>query len=191
MAKKFEVRTQAERYIHNDLSNCAYSFASATDLKIETGNTDGVYHDMMAALVFTAFSIEAKVNFVGWKVLEDGWPERSNLREKIDLLAKVLELSLDWSKRPLQTVSQLKRFRDTIAHGKPEVIDELKIVDVVPDVWHALKGQWEKNVQQEFVKRCRHDEQALWQALLDAAGIPLHQTITAGGHELKAIIEPQ
>ncbi len=189
MSKKFEVRTQAERFIHNDLSSCAHSFERATREKIATGETEVVYYDMMAALVFTAFSIEAKVNFIGWKTLEDGWPERANLKEKIDLLRHVLDLDLDWGTRPLQTISQLKRFRDTIAHGKPEIVDETKVVDIVPDVWAALKGQWEKTVNQDFVHRCREDEATFWKELLRGSSVQLNETITHGGHELKPILE--
>ncbi|WP_377508213.1 hypothetical protein [Octadecabacter sp. R77987] len=175
MAGKFEVRTQAEKFIHNDLSNCAYSFEKSVGQKISSGETEGVYHDMMAALVFTAFSIEAMVNFVGWKVLENGWPERANLREKVDLLSKVLDLELDWGTRPLQTINQLKRFRDTIARGKPEVVDETTIVEVEPAVWDALKGQWEESVTPDFVKRCLEDEGKLWKMLLKAAEIQDHE----------------
>ncbi len=141
MAKKFEVRTQAERFIHNELSNCAFTFSQVTNTKFETKKTLGVAHDMMAALVFTAFSIEAKVNFVGWMTLEDGWPERASTKEKIDLLLKVLSINLSWGERPLQTINQLKKFRDTIAHGKPEIVDNTDVVDVEPEVWDALRSQ--------------------------------------------------
>lgn len=190
MATKFEIRTEAERYIHNDLSGCSWDFQQRIQKQFDNGDTEGVYHNMMASLVFSAFSIEAKVNFVGWKVLENGWPDRANLREKIDLLQSVLTLELDWGTRPLQTLLQLKSFRDTLAHGKPEVIDNKAVIDVVREVWDALKGQWEASVNLPFVNRCREDEDALWKALISAAGIEAHQTLTHGGHSLKAISEP-
>ena len=190
MAEKFEVWIEAERFIHNDLSNCAYDFRNRAQEKIESGQTDGVYHDMMAALVFCAFSVEAKVNFVGWRCLQSGWPERANLREKIELLNKVLSLDLSWGVEPWQTLLQLKRFRDTLAHGKPEVIDERKIVDVEPEIWAALKGQWESSVRPEFVAKCREAEQEVWTTLLSRADIPKSQTLTHGGHSLKQLIQP-
>ncbi|SFS15908.1 hypothetical protein [Yoonia litorea] len=184
MTKKYEVRTTAERFIHNELSTCAWHFQGVANNKIETGEREGCALDMMAALVFCAFSVEAKVNFIGWKTLQDGWPERANLREKIDLLKKTLGLEIDWSQRPLQTIAQLKRFRDTLAHGKPEIVDETKVTDVEPEVWDALQAQWEKSVQQDFMNRCREDEDKLWEVLLSAAGIELHETLTSGGHSL-------
>ena len=184
MSKKYEVRTTAERYIHNELSTCAWHFQGVAKKKIETGETEGCALDMMAALVFCAFSTEAKVNFVGWKTLQDGWPERANLREKIDLLRKTLSLHIDWSTRPLQTVAKLKRFRDTLAHGKPEIVDETQVTDVEPEIWDALKAQWENSVQPDFVDRCREDEEALWDIMLKAAGIGRHETLTIGGQSL-------
>ncbi|HEV8034310.1 hypothetical protein [Yoonia sp.] len=187
MAEKFEIRTTAERYIHNDLSNCAHWFQTTMNKKFEDGNLDGCGLDMMAALVFAAFSVEAKVNFVGFKVLENGWPERANLREKIDLLLRVLPLDFEWGNRPLQTIADLKRFRDTLAHGKPEIIDKTEISNVEPEVWDALKSQWEKRVSREFVNLCREDEKVLWKALLDAADIPIDKTLTIGGHDLTVI----
>lgn len=137
--------------------------------QFDSGNTEGVYHTMMASLVFSAFSVEAKVNFIGWKVLGDGWPDRANLLEKIDLLTKVLGLNLDRGARPLQTISKLKRFRDTLAHGKPEIVEKASCADVAPEVWDALKAQWEQAVNPEFVNRCREDEDDLWQKLLSSA----------------------
>ncbi|MDP5085369.1 MAG: hypothetical protein NWQ23_08105 [Yoonia sp.] len=187
MSKKYEVRITAERFIHNELSTCAWHFQDIANTKVQSGKREGLALDMMASLVFCAFSIEAKVNFVGWKTLQDGWPERTNLREKIDLLRKTLNLNIDWSERPLQTIAQLKRFRDTLAHGKPEIVDETKVTDIEPDVWDALKGQWERSVQQDFMNRCREDEAAIWNALLEAAGIELHETLTSGGHSLSVL----
>lgn len=187
MVQKYEVTTTAERYIYNELSNCAHWFYEAMEDKFASGKTTGCALDMMATLVFTAFSNEAKINFVGFKVLEDGWPERANLREKIDLLRKVLPLKLDWSERPLQSVNQLRRFRDTLAHGKPEIVKKTEIVDVEPEIWDALKSQWERTVTPEFVRRCRSDEETLWEQLLCAAKIPLHRTLTQGGHQLTVL----
>ncbi len=49
-------------------------------------------------------------------------------------LVKVLELGLDWGAKPLRTISALKRFRDTLAHGKPEIVDRTFEGAVEPEV---------------------------------------------------------
>ncbi len=146
---------------------------------------------MMASLVFYAFTVEAKVNFVGWKVLEDGWPERANFREKIRLIAKVLNMELDWGARPLQTLNSIRKLRDTLAHGKPEIIDEVKIVEEEPSVWDVLKSQWEFSITPEMVAMAKEDVDQFWNMLLVAAEIPITDTITHGGDMLREIIEPE
>ena len=144
---------------------------------------------MMASLVFCAFSVEAKINFVGWWHLEDGWPERASLREKINLLNRVLGAELDWGQRPLQSIAQLTKVRNTFAHGQPEFVDEERIDDVEPEVWESLKSDWEESVNMEFLQRCREDERALWVCLLERAGIEEYKTITAAEQSLKVLME--
>ena len=187
MAEKYEVRTQAEIFIHNDLSNCAFSFLETAREKYECGNTDGVYHDLMGALVFSAFAVEAKINFVGWKVFQDGWNERLPIEAKVNKLNQEFELGLGWDERPLQTIKQLKSFRNTLAHGKPEAINETNVVEVMPDVRSALEGQWEQRVSLDFVIQCRDDIDELWRKLLCAAHIEINDTITSGGISLKKL----
>lgn len=189
MVEKFEVHIHAERFIHNDLSNCAFAMNEIVERKIAANERDGIYFEMMSSLMFSAFALEAKINFVGWKVLESGWPERSNLREKINLLLKVLSLELSWGERPLQTITGLKRFRDTIAHGKPEIVTGTTITEIEPVVWDALKGQWEEAVTAENVKLSMEDVDILWTIFLKAANISEFETLTHGGHSLTRITE--
>ncbi len=189
MAKKFEVRTQAEIFIHNDLANCAGHFRKVAREKIDTKKRTGVGLDMMAALTFLAFSVEAKVNFVGWRVFGDDWAERKPLKDKINCLNDSLEVGLSWGSRPLQTIDKLKTFRDTLAHGKPDIVDVTTIENVEPEVWDAMKGPWEEAIEITFVEKCKKDVRELWKLLLEKADIPLHQTLTHGGHSLKVILD--
>lgn len=146
-----------------------------------------LYPAFCRCYVFSAFAIEAKVNFVGWKLFEEDWPERNNLREKIDLLLEKLDLKLDWGERSLQSVYNLKCVRDTIAHGKPEIVDTTLVTEVEPEVWDSLKGQWETSLTPDNIERCCEDVDKLWRMLLDAAGISVGETLTHGMHNLKKI----
>ena len=190
MPQKYEQRIQAERFIHNDLANCSFTFAKRMKEQIDSGKTTGLYPDMMASLIFSSFENEAKVNFVGWSVLENGWPERASIVAKIDLLLVVLKINLDWDKRPLQTIKKLNRFRNILAHGKPEIVDETKIVDGEPEIWDLLRGQWTSMVNRKFVELCSEDVKKLWETLLNAAGIDSGHTLTHGSDTLTAIVEP-
>ena len=189
MAIKFEVRIAAERHIFNDLSACTRAHSDVMREKIDGDRRDGVYYDMMASLVFAAFDLEAKVNFVGWKVFEDGWPGRANIREKIQLLNRHLQMNLDWGCRPLQTLNELRKFRDTLAHGKPEEVKIEQVVDVEPDIWEALRGQWEVFVNAVQVDRCIADVSAFWDQMLRAANISHWETTTRAEHSLSHIAQ--
>lgn len=188
MAEKYLVRTEAERFIDNDLSNTAHYFETNVEEKERAGNQDGIGSEVMAGLVFTAFSIEAKLNFVGWKALKNGWPERASFKEKVELINVVLGLNTDWGAEPLQTIGKLYKFRNTLAHGKPDIVDgHSAVVDVEPEVWEALKMQWEEDVNSAFLNKCRSAEDEFWKTLLKSAGIEMHQTLTHGGHSLSAL----
>jgi len=189
MAQKYEIHVEAERFIHNDLSSCAFYMRKLMHEKIDSGDNNGLYFPMMSCLVFSAFALEAKVNFVGWKVLKDGWPERANIKAKIRLLAEVLSLELDWGQRPLQTISKIIRFRDTLAHGKPEIVNETLVTDVEPEIWSALEAQWTTALTAENIDRCDDDVEAFWKQLLTAAGIAVSETLTHGGHHLSSVVE--
>ena len=187
MAERFEVQIEIERFIHNDLECCALGLRDVMREKIESNERAGINFQMMGSLIFSAFAIEAKVNFVGWKVLANDWNEWASLRKKIDLLIDVLALDLCWEQRPLQTISELKRFRDTIAHGKPEIIDDTTIENARPDLMDEIKGQWEYSLTQENIDRCCEDMDTLWKTLLEAAKISVGDTNTRGGYILTTL----
>lgn len=190
MANKYELQIEAERFIHNDLSNTAHHFTKVVKEKHETENTGGVALDTMAGLIFSAFSIEAKLNFVGWRVLEDDWPERANFFKKLKRLYDALGLDFDKESEPLPTISRLLEFRNTLAHGKPEIVKQHKqVADVEPEIWAALSGQWEADVSLDFLEKCRAAEKSLWDTLLEAAGIDIYDTLTRGNQCLTKLFD--
>jgi hypothetical protein len=75
-----------------------------------------------------------------------------------------------------------------LAHGKPEIVNETKIVDVEPTIWAALESQWESTVTPKFVDRCYEDSKTLWEELLGAANIEGYETLTHGGHSSKSVV---
>jgi putative transposase len=72
----------------------------------------------MACLTMIAFAIEANVNFIGSEVMNP-WDEALPTKEKIKMISQKLGFAADFGKRPYQTVTELKQFRDALAHGKP------------------------------------------------------------------------
>jgi len=191
MAVKYRVLTEAERLIHNDLSATASFFQRRVKEQGDKGEMGGIYQNMMASLVFCAFSIEAKVNFVGWSVLNDSWDERAKLKEKIKRLDKALELGFSWGNEPLQTIKKLKDLRDVLAHGKPEHEYDETILENEPQIFDALKSQWEETVNPVFVAQCADAENMLWKRMLEKADIPEKKTLTSAAQSLSEVVVDQ
>ncbi len=80
----------------------------------------------LVAMVFAFHAMEAHLNYVGQRLAPDVWAkEKEHFRDSgfRGRLRDVMERAgLPWTpgKRPLQTVLQLKKLRDAIAHGRPE-----------------------------------------------------------------------
>ncbi len=108
--------TQTARlYIHNDLSMAALHFKDNIDAK-ESGEDGrgGKTYEYIACAVMLAFTFEAKINFLGWKLIQ-GWKEFQPFHDKVDQVFEKLGLELDWGKRPYSSILAMKRFRDEIA----------------------------------------------------------------------------
>jgi len=77
--------------------------------------------EVMPLIVFTAFSIEAYVNHLGYSL--PGWKERSPWKQKIERLHNAVGQPCDWGSNPLDFAVEVFCIRDRLAHGKPERID--------------------------------------------------------------------
>jgi len=92
----------------------------------------GRFNKCLAAMVLSALAIEALANAVGSRVASD-WTvfERLSPLEKLDSLAKELAFTYEATKEPWSAITQLARFRNDIAHPKPELILEEKYLPEV------------------------------------------------------------
>ncbi len=70
-------------YPHNDLLNLAYFQRNSIKKKLEDPESEGIKLDCLACLISLAFSVEAIVNFVGHKKI-DNWKEKDHFRQKND-----------------------------------------------------------------------------------------------------------
>jgi hypothetical protein len=88
----------------------------------------------LSSIVLTAFAFEAYLNHVGPQVLSCwGSLERLSPNSKLYLLCETLKVRLPGAtgERPLETISELFKFRNTLAHGRSEtIIPEPKSVDI-------------------------------------------------------------
>jgi hypothetical protein len=97
------------------LLNGAHSF-----LLTAKEHSPGSKYCRVSAVLFSAFAVEAHLNHIGeiklafWQIVEPklGW------RYKFELIAQQLEIEIDSGKRPFQTLVEVFKFRDRLAHGK-------------------------------------------------------------------------
>jgi hypothetical protein len=145
--EKIKVRRQAKShiYVHNDLSNGAYHFYKKVNERLANNDREGIAFDILAELIFLAFTVEAKINFLGNRFVV-GWKEMDPFWKKLKLVLKHLNLKVDFTKRPYSTIQNLKDLRNSLAHGKPlhleldeEVIVDANEADDSPD----LHTDWE------------------------------------------------
>ena len=81
---------------------------------------EGYHYELMSCLMFAAFKHEAFINHLGFALISS-WNEleRKPHREKMAAIAASLNITIDNGRRPFQTLRNLFRARDQIAHGKP------------------------------------------------------------------------
>ena len=145
------------------------------------------FHQFMASLVFTAFTLEAYLNWLGGKLFPHwSYLERLSPKEKIEVISDQLGVTVNNGQRPWQTVKPLFGFRNDIAHGKPEVIST-KTSEPIDKQFDARLGKivrtdWEIYFTREHAERAREDVEQILQILHSAADLkdglgPLHAGI--------------
>jgi hypothetical protein len=182
--EKIKARIEQKKniYVHNDLSAAASFFKQLIDDKITTDECDGLTFYQMACAVMLAFTFEAKINFLGHKLLPN-WQEKQRLKEKVKQVLRHLGVVPDWKTRPYSSMDGLRRFRDSIAHGKPVEIEHDETVQVRPDELDRridLTGEWESACTPEKLTQASSDLEDIWKDLLERSGLSIWDTRTSG-----------
>ena len=145
---------------------------------------EGSFHQFMASLVFTAFTLEAYLNHIGPKVFHC-WEaiERLGPREKLDVIAEKIGLTVEYGQRPWGIMKDLFGFRNDIAHGKSVKITETKTHSA--SKWNYgktefAKTRWEKFCTRQNAERGRTDVEEIVKTLNEKAGINHEYPFVAG-----------
>ncbi|WP_313317740.1 hypothetical protein [Stenotrophomonas sp.] len=123
--------------------------------------------EVMPLIVFTAFSIEAYVNHLGYAL--PGWKERNPWKQKIERLHDATGRSCDWGMAPLDFAVEVFSIRDKLAHGKPERMEVtftasaeeaeeyLNHPDLTPGWFRTcLNLDWAKSSRERFLRLAAH-----------------------------------
>ena len=189
--EKIRARHQGEKniYVHNDLSNAAHHFKEQIESRVKAGDRKGIAFDYMACLIMLAFTFEAKINFLGHKLVTD-WEERQPFHAKLAMVLDHLKVIPDWSARPFSSISTLKDFRDSIAHGQPvEIVFDEEVVLPADEIDRKidLEGKWVGYCSHENVFNTYDDIESIWQDLITRSGLQIFDTITHGSSGLTYI----
>lgn len=175
MPRKIRVGVEQRlvKRIHNDLGNTAFHLRNRVVQNDANGKDGGILLDIMAALTMTAFWLEACLNFIGVNKIEN-WDERAPFNKKTQRLFDHCKIQADMNIRPFVSIVKLKKFRDTLAHGKPEtLIYESEEIRELGDVRQPglLEADWEKMRRVESVEECYEDVNTIWLQMLAAVGM--------------------
>jgi hypothetical protein len=135
------------------------------------------YFNCLGAMLFSAFCLEAYLNFLGekrilnWEIPGDRGvkPERKNPQEKLLLIASEIKYNIEKTSKPFLTFDEIFDFRDSLVHAKPyHYKDEFLVSRPVPK---QRKAEWEKKIEFHTAKRFVIDSGEMIIALHRAAGI--------------------
>src|SRR5207237_678151 len=99
--------------------------------------------------------------------------ERLTPREKTEVAAERFGMKVDYGKRPWSVVTELFGFRNRMAHGKPELLEEATVEPVDEDLDKklgiVLSTHWERFCTEANAIRAREDVKAIAEGLHAAA----------------------
>lgn len=145
----------------------------------------GSYYNLMASLVFSAFTIEAYLNHLGanvipfWSIIE----RNLSPAKKLEIIVVQLAKPIDYGCRPFQSFKSIFQLRDFLAHDRTEYLAEESIQFLSDgDKPELPKAKWQKQVTIENVQRYFDDTKEIIEYLHSASGLdfnPLHVPETA------------
>ena len=150
---------------------------------------DGQELNIMASIIFCAFSLESFLNCMGrnkvnrWDILE----KSLSPKQKLDFLTEGFSEKIDFGKSPFQSFTTIFKFRNSLAHAKMESFEgTVSLDDSITD--------WEKLCTIENAEKFCNDTKDMIYKLIEYAGLPelLKFTykmghIRAGSHNNHAI----
>ncbi|KAI5912327.1 hypothetical protein PA01_19030 [Azoarcus sp. PA01] len=161
---------------HNDLLNLAWHHLSTVEEKLIADHQEGITLDCMSCLLALGVAVEAIVNFVGTRILDD-WPERRNFPQKLQLLAETLHIPLDHSVDPLRTIGIIREVRNSMAHGRP--MEFQSPAKSRGELRAAMAAPWGAHATPEFARHGMQQVRTFRNDLFAAANIRHGSALTS------------
>jgi hypothetical protein len=135
-------------------------------LKLAMKESTGRFHYCLITMVFCSFTLEAYLNHLGEKIINDWLSiERSlNPFEKLSLISETTSTTIDMQTKPFCFMNALFDYRKDIVHGKSAKLKSkaLKKEGEIPELPFA---KWEKMTNIENAKKFRKHTQEIIDSL--------------------------
>jgi hypothetical protein len=130
---------------------------------------EGHYYSLLSAFLLSAFTVEAYLNHVG-PLVEKGWSDfdKASPLAKLRHVACAIDLPLDSSQRPLQSVVELFTFRNNMAHPRSTQLVEESLHtpdDYQLSLYATPRPKWMGFATLKNAKRCYEDVGKLIEAI--------------------------
>jgi hypothetical protein len=145
MKKPFLVTVSRERTYsaHHALQHIAARSANAAE------NDDECFNNSLVAITFAALSIEAMANAIGERIIPF-WAdfESATPFAKSRLIAEHLQIAYKPDAEPWQSIRWLGKFRNRIAHAKPEKLQDKSVTEA--SGWEITGDKPESKLETEI-----------------------------------------
>lgn len=144
-------------------------------LELAENTQEGQLYTTVAALIFSAFTLEAYLNHLG-KLQHKEWDKierRHSKFEKYKLFASAAGIDFDsFRSHPYCTLKELFEFRDRMAHGKTTTEDVITSVSLIDDLIPQINSEsdWQAFATLEKAQIAIKDVEAIIKELHLASG---------------------
>lgn len=151
--KRIRQRQEREFFAHHMLLHVAH-----LELEAAKSTELGRFNHCLVAMSFKALAIEALANAVGSRAFEEWFDfESASPLAKVRLLAERLDIPYKSTSEPWATLGYLIRFRNAIAHAKPEQVLEEKVMceaEYNTQLFRKPPSKMEREITLGNAKRC-------------------------------------
>lgn len=155
MSETGKVQASRDVYPYNSLSNISWHALRRAETE-----TEGSVLEATVSIVFTAFAMEAYLNYLGAMLLGTEWSniERNlNPQKKLKRIGKIIHLASDFNIEPFLTFKRIFEYRNAIVHSKIESVEGE--VGTIGEELKLSKNMWLDDITPDFARysydRCK------------------------------------
>src|SRR5438445_7886600 len=131
--------------------------------------------DCLNVLLYSALAAEAFLNHIGPQVFPHWEPLKKKLspQEKLDVIAAAKGVKFSWGAEPYQSLAEVIRFRNLVAHAETTDVDYTVLSD-----GRVVSSHWQSYCQLDVAERISASIEALIKTLPKELGVIVPQANT-------------